>query len=93
MCWHRYTAVQLYGRFLAVWYLNDVEGPGGEAEYPFQDVKITPEAGKLLLFPPFCTHEHRGVTLEQGVKYIATACEAYKNRSLKKQPATINQIR
>jgi hypothetical protein len=25
-----------------------------------------------VLFPPFWTHEHRAVTLEQGVKYIAT---------------------
>jgi len=36
------------------------------------DIKIKPETGKLLLFPPFWTHEHRGVTLETGVKYIAT---------------------
>ncbi|MDW3096265.1 MAG: 2OG-Fe(II) oxygenase [Gammaproteobacteria bacterium] len=59
-------------QLVAIWYLNDVEGPGGETEFLFQDIKITPEAGKLLLFPPFWTHEHRGVTLEGGVKYIAT---------------------
>ena len=35
-------------------------------------VKVRPEQGKMLLFPPFWTHEHRGVTLERGVKYIAT---------------------
>ena len=34
--------------------------------------KVTPQKGKLILFPPFWTHEHRGVTLAQGVKYIAT---------------------
>jgi len=27
---------------------------------------------KVILFPPFWTHVHRGVTLEKGVKYIAT---------------------
>lgn len=59
-------------QLVAVWYLNDVPGPGGETEFLFQDVKIKPEAGKLLLFPPFWTHEHRGSTLEKGVKYIAT---------------------
>lgn len=57
---------------VAIWYLNDVQGPGGETEFRHQKVKITPEAGKVLVFPPFWTHEHRGVTLEQGVKYIAT---------------------
>ena len=59
-------------QLVAVWYLNDVPGPGGETEFLFQDVKIKPEKGKLVLFPPFWTHEHRGVTLEAGVKYIAT---------------------
>ncbi len=59
-------------QLVAVWYLNDVAGPGGETEFSFQNVRITPEKGKLVLFPPFWTHEHRGVTLEKGVKYIAT---------------------
>lgn len=59
-------------QLVAVWYLNDVEGPGGETEFSYQQIKVKPEAGKLVLFPPFWTHEHRGVTLEKGVKYIAT---------------------
>jgi hypothetical protein len=59
-------------QLVAIWYLNNVDGPGGETEFLFQDVKIKPEVGKLLLFPPFWTHEHRGVTLDAGVKYIAT---------------------
>lgn len=59
-------------QLVAIWYLNDVTGPGGETEFLFQDIKIKPELGKLILFPPFWTHEHRGVTLEAGVKYIAT---------------------
>ncbi len=59
-------------QLVAIWYLNDVAGPGGETEFLFQGVKVRPETGKLILFPPFWTHEHRGVELEQGVKYIAT---------------------
>ncbi len=59
-------------QLVAIWYLNDVAGPGGETEFLHQGVSIKPAAGKLLVFPPFWTHEHRGVTLEQGVKYIAT---------------------
>jgi hypothetical protein len=65
---HEFSQRQL----VAVWYLNDVEGPVGETEFSFQDIRVRPEAGKLLLFPPFWTHEHRGVTLQQGIKYIAT---------------------
>jgi len=59
-------------QLVAIWYLNDVPGPGGETEFPLQEVVIRPAQGKLVLFPPFWTHVHRGVTLEQGVKYIAT---------------------
>ena len=65
---HNFSHRQL----VAIWYLNDVVGPGGETEFLFQNIKVTPEAGKLILFPPFWTHEHRGITLEKGVKYIAT---------------------
>ena len=59
-------------QLVAIWYLNDVTGPGGETEFSHQKVTIKSQAGKLCLFPPFWTHEHRGVTLQRGVKYIAT---------------------
>lgn len=59
-------------QLVAIWYLNDVAGPGGETEFLHQGAKIQPTAGRLILFPPFWTHQHRGVTLEQGVKYLAT---------------------
>ena len=59
-------------QLVAIWYLNDVPGPGGETEFLYQDLRVTPAAGKLVLFPPFWTHAHRGVLLEEGVKYIAT---------------------
>ena len=61
-----------YRQLVALWYLNDVPGPGGETEFRLQRVKVRPEEGKLVLFPPFWTHEHRSVPLQQGVKYIAT---------------------
>ena len=65
---HQFADRQL----VAIWYINDVEGPGGETEFRAQGVKVTPEQGKLVLFPPFWTHEHRAVTVEKGIKYIAT---------------------
>lgn len=65
---HEFSQRQL----VALWYLNDVAGPGGETQFLYQDVSIRPRRGKLILFPPFWTHEHRAVTLQAGVKYIAT---------------------
>ena len=65
---HEFSQRQL----VALWYLNDVSGPGGETQFLYQDVSIQPRRGKLILFPPFWTHEHRAVVLKEGVKYIAT---------------------
>lgn len=65
---HEFAMRQL----VAIWYLNDLDGQGGETEFQHQQLSITPEAGKLLLFPPFWTHLHRGKTLQSGHKYIAT---------------------
>lgn len=59
-------------QLVALWYLNDVPGPGGETDFMFQDVQVKPQEGALALFPPFWTHEHRNKLLEKGVKYVAT---------------------
>jgi len=59
-------------QLVALWYLNAMDGAGGETEFALQDVKVTPQTGKLVLFPPFWTHIHRAVKVETGVKYIAT---------------------
>lgn len=65
---HEFSQRQL----VAIWYLNDVPGPGGETQFLYQNVSVEPRRGKLVLFPPFWTHEHRGAELKKGVKYIAT---------------------
>jgi len=67
-------------QLVAIWYLNDVPGPGGETEFHFQQVRVKPETGKLILFPPFWTHAHRGVTLESGAKYIATTWVCFNDK-------------
>lgn len=65
-------------QLVALWYLNDVSGPGGETQFLYQDVSIRPEQGKMVLFPPFWTHEHRSAVLDQGVKYIATTWVVFR---------------
>lgn len=59
-------------QLVALWYLNDVEGPGGATEFMYQNTSIQPKEGSLVLFPPFWTHEHRNSQLQKGVKYVAT---------------------
>lgn len=59
-------------QLVALWYLNDVDGPGGATEFHFQNAQVAPEEGKLILFPPFWTHVHRGVAPVAATKYIAT---------------------
>nr|CAA6819697.1 MAG: 2OG-Fe(II) oxygenase [uncultured Thiotrichaceae bacterium] len=66
---HQFAHRQL----VALWYLNDVPvEAGGSTDFLFQDIRVQPEKGKLILFPPFWTHEHRAAELKSGVKYIAT---------------------
>ena len=65
---HEFAIRQL----VAIWYLNTPDGQGGETEFQYQDIQVTPEARKLVLFPPFWTHLHRGKAVQSGRKYIAT---------------------
>lgn len=62
---------------VALWYLNDVPGPGGATEFMHQNLSIQPKAGRLALFPPFWTHLHQNSKLERGVKYISTTWLCY----------------
>lgn len=72
--WHLDSGPGDFARrqLVALWYLNDAPESGGDTEFYFQQVSVRPTAGKLLLFPPFWTHLHRGAVVESGVKYIAT---------------------
>ncbi len=72
---HQFADRQL----VALWYLNDVpEGAGGRTQFLYQDVSVRPEQGKMVLFPPFWTHEHRSEVLKEGVKYIATTWVVFR---------------
>lgn len=59
-------------RFLVYfWYLNDVT-EGGETEFYGLDteIKIRPEAGKLIMFPATWQYLHAGLPPRSGNKYI-----------------------
>jgi hypothetical protein len=73
--WHHdFSRDELYGnrRITFIWYLNTVEGPGGETEF-IDGTKIKPEEGKLLFFPATWDFVHRGIMPPKGsVKYLCT---------------------
>lgn len=54
-----------------IYYLNDVDG--GETEFKFNQQKVKPEVGKLLMAPALWTHKHKGNPPQNGqYKYIIT---------------------
>lgn len=61
---HRVLAFQFY--------LNDVR-EGGETEFFYQEKRVRPKAGRMLIFPAGFTHTHRGNVPRSEDKYIITS--------------------
>ena len=57
-------------------YLNDIE-VGGETEFYYQQSKIKPTTGSLILAPCGFTHTHRGHIPESSDKYILASWMMY----------------
>lgn len=63
-------------RYLSfLWYLNDVD-EGGETV--FTGLKIKPQKGKLLVFPPMWMFPHRGEAPISNTKYIMSVYLHYR---------------
>lgn len=58
-------------------YLNDVE-QGGETEFLYQNRRIAPRKGRLVIAPAGFTHTHKGHVPVTGDKYIATSWILYQ---------------
>ncbi|SFD06950.1 2OG-Fe(II) oxygenase [Massilia yuzhufengensis] len=58
-------------------YLND-GFDGGETEFLYQERKVRPRTGSLLIAPAGFTHTHRGNRPTGGDKYIATSWILYQ---------------
>jgi hypothetical protein len=60
----------LANRYLVMlWYLNDVTA-GGETRFPQLGLDVLPQAGRLLVFPPYWMYQHEGAPPASGDKYI-----------------------
>ena len=66
------TAETLHRHLLWTVYLNDGFGEG-ETEFLYQQRKIAPKTGSLLIAPAAFTHTHRGNRPQGGDKVIATS--------------------
>ncbi|MDP5031602.1 2OG-Fe(II) oxygenase [Paraglaciecola sp.] len=62
----------LHRVLLFMFYLNDVED-GGETEFVYQNVKIKPNVGSMVIAPAYFTHTHRGNVPHSNDKYILTS--------------------
>lgn len=62
----------LHRVLLFMFYLNDVK-EGGETEFYYQNRKITPKKGTMVIAPSYFTHTHRGNKPVSNDKYILTS--------------------
>lgn len=59
-------------------YLNDIE-QGGETEFFYQNSKVKPKQGSLILAPCGFTHTHRGCVPVSSDKYVLASWVIYQN--------------
>ena len=67
-----------------LFFLNDVP-EGGEIYFPLQDIKIKPEAGKGLIFPPGYHHPHE-VLPPKTARYVAQTWITDAEMIIQKRP-------
>ncbi|WP_286264554.1 2OG-Fe(II) oxygenase [Thalassotalea atypica] len=67
----------LHRTLLWLVYLNDVE-QGGETEFIYQQARIKPTKGSIVLSPCTFTHTHRGITPVSNDKYVLASWIMYK---------------
>ena len=76
--WHCENGSVEFSRRIGVYilYLNDVV-EGGETEFLYQNLRVPPKEGTLVIFPSAYTHTHRGNPPLRGSKYIMTGWIEY----------------
>lgn len=70
----------LHRVLLFMYYLNDVED-GGETEFFYQQRRIEPRTGRMVIAPAYFTHTHRGNSPRSDDKYILTSWVLFNRAS------------
>jgi hypothetical protein len=79
--WHYDNLAEASGRVLAgLLYLRTITR-GGETEFALDNRRVRSEAGKIVLFPPYWTHLHRGVTPVAETKYVMSYFWTYPGKT------------
>lgn len=68
-------------------YLSDVKDQG-YTEFHHQTLKVKPEPGKIVVFPPYWTHMHRGISPMSETKYTMSFFWVYLD-SVHKPPGKL----
>ena len=76
--WHHESSSLDTAHRIAVYsvYLNDVE-EGGETEFLYQSLRVSPKKGTVIIWPSGYYHTHRGNPPLSGVKYLTTGWLEY----------------
>lgn len=76
--WHSEDGAKNFAFRIGVYilYLNDV-ADGGETEFLYQQMRVAPKKGRLVIFPPNYPWAHRGNPPLSGTKYIMTGWTEY----------------
>ncbi len=88
--WHSDQAIHNYAGVRAlsfIWYLNE-DFDEGETEF-FNGEKIIPKTGRLLVFPANWMYVHRGCTVKNKNKYIATGWYCHQHPQIKDMIDTV----
>lgn len=80
----------LHRVLLFQFYLNDV-AEGGETEFYYQQRKIQPRAGRLIIAPAGFTHTHKGHVPRSGDKYVATSWVLFQRAEVMYAPPVARQ--
>jgi predicted 2-oxoglutarate/Fe(II)-dependent dioxygenase YbiX len=79
--WHYDNTLESIHRVVAgLLYLRTITA-GGETEFAIDNRRVQSEAGKIVLFPPYWTHYHRGVTPVAETKYVMSFFWTYPGKS------------
>tara|TARA_R100000027_G_scaffold11352_1_gene8081 strand:+ start:164 stop:880 length:717 start_codon:yes stop_codon:yes gene_type:complete len=68
--WSEHNRIYSRRTYVYCLYLNTIN-EGGETFFIKQNVKVKPEKGKLVIFPAYWTHLHKGIKTKE-TKYILT---------------------
>lgn len=78
------TCETLHRVLLFMYYVNTIE-EGGETEFFYQEKKIAPQAGRMVIAPAGFTHTHKGHVARSDDKLILTSWVMF-NRAEKLYP-------